>query len=45
MRRPNEPAIATTVNLVEEVVSEIEEAAVIEEAAAEVEITESQAIF
>ena len=43
--QPNEPAIATTVNLVEEVVSEIEEAAVIEEAAAEVEITESQAIF
>jgi len=43
--QPIEPAIATTVNLVEEVVSEIEEAAVIEEAAAEVEITESQAIF
>ena len=43
--QPIEPAIAATVNLVEEVVSEIEEAAVIEEAAAEVEITESQAIF
>ena len=43
--QPIEPAIAATVNLVEEVVSEIEEAAVTEEAAAEVEITESQAIF
>ena len=43
--QPIEPAIAARVNLVEEAVSEIEEAAVIEEAAAEVEITESQAIF
>ena len=45
MRSPLSRRSRLRVNLVEEVVSEIEEAAVIEEAAAEVEITESQAIF
>ena len=43
--QPIERATATTVNLVEEVVSEIEEVVDIEEPAAEVEITESQAVF
>lgn len=43
--QPIEPATATTVNLIEEVVSEIEEVVDIEEPAAEVEITESQAVF
>ena len=43
--QPIERATATTVNLVEEVVSEIEEVVDIKEPAAEVEITESQAVF